>query len=244
MGHTFVLVHGGFHGGWCWRHVAAALRGMGHTVTTPTLTGLGEKRHLVRQVEGPVTLVEDVVGHLFFEDLRDVVLVGHSLAGLAISGAADRVPERIRHLVYLDSLLAENGESAQDTIPREVAEQRRRHVAEQGGGHLWPVIPVGGLGIPEDHPKAQWVRERLTPNPFAAFAEPLTLENPVGNGLPATYIVCSDPIYPTLQGARDRARAYGWELRDLPTGHDAMVLVPDELAGMLAEIAGKLEGDS
>ncbi len=237
MGHTFVLVHGGFQGSWCWKYVADLLRANGHTVTTPTLTGLGEKHHLIEHVGGPATFVDDVVNHLVFEGLSDVVLVGHSLAGLPISGAADRAPERIRQLVYLDSLIVEDGECASDTVPADVTAERRQLVAQEGGGIAWPAFSLAGLGIPDDHPLAGWVQERLVPNPFAVYEEPLHLKNPVGNGLPATYIVCSSPAFGSLQGARDRAASYGWELRELPTGHDAMITMPEQLAAMLADIA-------
>jgi pimeloyl-ACP methyl ester carboxylesterase len=204
--------------------------------------GVGERRRALRHVAGPDALVDDLVDHLFYEDLTEVVLVGHSFGGLAISGAADRVPERIGHLVYLDSLVVESGESGLDGVAPEVAAERRRVVAEESDGYAWPAFPVSGYGVPEDHPHAAWMRERLTPQPFASYEQPLTLRNPVGNGLPATYVVCSDPLYPTLQASRDRATSYGWAMRELATGHDAMVLAPDDLAGLLVEVADGAAG--
>ena len=108
---NFVLIHGGFHGGWCWRLVAARLRAQGHAVTHPTHTGMGERRHLLRPDLSLDTFIDDLVNHLETEELADVVLVGHSFGGLSISGAADRVPHRIRHLVYLDSLIIQPGQT-------------------------------------------------------------------------------------------------------------------------------------
>lgn len=243
MSHTFVLVHGGFHGGWCWRDVARPLRAAGHRVTTPTLTGLGEKRHLTRAVTGPDTFVEDVVNHLIMEDLTGVVLVGHSLGGLPTLGAADRVPERLRQLVFLDALLVEGGEAANDTVPAEAVAERRAMVDRDGEGYLWPDFPLSALGIAEDHPRAQWVRERITPLPYATYEQPLTLDHEPGNGLTADYIVCTDPIFASLAGARARATEAGWTMHEMATGHDAMVLMPDELAELLISIADRGPGD-
>src|SRR5438128_128006 len=102
---TFVLVHGAWHGGWCWKRVTPLLRAAGHEVYATTLTGLGERVHLASPNVGLALHVQDVVGVLEYEDLRDVILVGHSYGGIVISGVADRVPERLRHLVYLDALV-------------------------------------------------------------------------------------------------------------------------------------------
>lgn len=238
---TVVLVHGGFHGGWCWRPTAERLRSSGHVVTTPTLTGLGERHHLAAAVTGPDTGVEDVVNHLVMEDLSDVVLVGHSLGGLIISGVADRVPERIRRLVYLDSVVVEGGSSWGDSAPPEVTAQRRAEVATVDGVDYWPDFPLEAFGIAADHPLAPWVRERITPLPFAYYDRPLTLAHPPGNGCPATYVVCTVPVFSSLAGSRDLARASGWVMRELPTGHDAMVLMPDELADLVHEEARRSE---
>lgn len=238
MGHTFVLVHGGFHGGWCWRFVAEALRDAGHRVTTPTLTGLGERRSRARELAGPDTWVQDIVDHLFFEDLTDVVLVGHSLSGPAVTGAADRSPERIRRLVYLDSILVEGGERAVDTVPPEVAAQRQRLVDEEGDGFFWPVSSLTAFGLPEDHPHFAWAQERVTPTPYTTYTEPLTLSGPVGNGLPATYVSCVEPRFTSLDGARQRARDYGWEIREIATSHEAPLADPELVTRTLLEVAG------
>jgi len=117
---TYVLVHGAWHGGWCWRDVAALLRAQGHRVTTPTLTGLGERRHLMSRDITLDTFVADILNHIEAEELDDIILVGHSHAGIAISGVADRIPERIRHLVYLDAVILESGVTAFDMLPPEV----------------------------------------------------------------------------------------------------------------------------
>ena len=127
---TFVLVHGVWHGGWCWSRVAARLRKRGHRVTTPTHTGLGERSHLLSKSITMDTFVDDIVGHLTWEDLKDVVLVGHSFGGAPISGAADKVPERIKRLVYLDAAVMEDGETWYGLLPPEIAVDRKKVAGE------------------------------------------------------------------------------------------------------------------
>jgi len=124
--HTFVLVHGVWHGGWCWSRVAALLRARGHRVTTPTQTGLGERSHLLSPAITMDTFVEDIVRHLEWEDLQDVVLVGHSFGGAPITGAADRVLERIGRLIYLDGAIMEDGETWFGLLPPDIAASPRR----------------------------------------------------------------------------------------------------------------------
>ncbi len=237
MSKTFVLLHGAWHGGWCWRYVADRLRAAGHRVTTITQTGLGERRHLLSAQITIDTFVDDVVQHLEAEDVEDAILVGHSFGGIGITGAADRIPSRIRHLVYLDTLLLEGGDCAMDRMPPHWADARRRVVEERGGGICAPPPPVSVLGIPEDHPLAGWVARRMTPHPASTYVSPLRLRNPVGNGLPRTYIACTEPYYDPLVWARDwvRGRA-GWNWAEIATGHDAMVTEPEKTAALLNAI--------
>ena len=236
-GKTYVLLHGAWHGGWCWRPVADALRARGHRVFTPTQTGLGERSHLLSRDITLDTFVADLAGVFESEDLTDVILVGHSFGGLAISGVADRMPERILHLVYLDSLLLEGGQSPFGVLPAEVVAARRKLVAEQGAGVAIPPPPPTAFGIPEGHPAAAWVRRHLTPHPAGTYESPLRLNNPVGNGRPRTYIACTRPSYAALDGSRQWVkRQQGWAWQEIATGHDAMVTAPDELTRMLAAI--------
>ena len=131
---NFVLVHGAWHGGWCWRHVAERLREHGHQVFTPTLTGLGERAHLLDANTGLSSCIADIAGVIAAEELQDVVLVGHSFAGPVITGVADRMPERLKHLVYLDALVVQNGQSALSLFSAEVQQERRLpfHVDHRG----------------------------------------------------------------------------------------------------------------
>jgi len=234
---TYVLVHGAWHGGWCWHLVADALRAKGHRVFTPTQTGLGERRHLMSRDLTLDLFITDLLNIFEAEELWDVILVGHSFGGLTISGVADRMPERIRHLVYLDSVILESGQTPFDALPADVVAARRKLVAEQGNGMAIPVPPVTAFGIPEDHPRAEWVRRRLTPHPIGTYESVLKLAHPVGNGRLRTYIQCTDPVYAPIEYVRHwLERQQGWQRQKIATGHDAMVTAPAELTRMLADI--------
>jgi pimeloyl-ACP methyl ester carboxylesterase len=234
---TYVLVHGAWHGGWCWKEVADGLRGMGHRVTTPTQTGLGERKHLLSKDITLDTFAADVVNHIEAEELNEVILVGHSFGGTSITGAADKIPNRIRHLVYLDSVILENGKSVFSVLPPDVVAARRKTVAEQGQGIFIPPPPPTAFGIPENHASADWVKRRLTPHPVGTYDSPMRIDNPVANGRPRTYIACTNPMYGPLEGARQWVKKQeDWKWQEIATGHDAMVTAPAELARMLAAI--------
>ncbi len=236
---TFVLVHGAWHGGWCWSRVAERLRAAGHAVHTPTLSGLGERRHLISPQINLDTHIEDVVNTIEFEELNEVVLVGHSYGGIVISGAADRLPAgRIRQLVYLDSLLLENGRSIFSSFPKAVVEQRLKTIRETGGGvGAAAALSPTAFGV-KDPADIEWVARRMTPHPVGTYLQPLILQAPIGNGLPKTYIDCTvDPIT-TLEPTKVRVRADNtWKTRTLATGHDAMVTAPGPLTALLLELA-------
>jgi pimeloyl-ACP methyl ester carboxylesterase len=242
---TFVLVHGAWHGGWCWSRVAARLRERGHAVYTPTLTGLGERRHLISPQINLDTHVEDVVNLLQFEELERVVLVGHSYAGIVISGVADRVPQRLRQLVYLDALLLEPGKSLFSDFPPAVVEQRLKAIRETGGGvGAAAALPPSAFGV-KDPADAAWVARHLTPQPVGTYLQPLLLKAPLGNGLPKTYIECTGDPIATLEPTKARVRAdAGWQLRTLATGHDAMVTAPAALSELLTDLAAPAASSS
>jgi pimeloyl-ACP methyl ester carboxylesterase len=233
---SFVLVHGAWHGGWCWRAVAELLRGQGHTVFTPTQTGLGERAHLLSRETTLDVFIEDIAQVLRFEQLEDVVLVGHSFGGIAISGVADRMPERLRHLVYLDALLLPHGQTALGQVPADVAAARVQAAQASSGGLSLPAPPAAAFGLLRDEDIAA-VQARLTPHPMATYTSPLNLQHELANGVPCTYIVCTQPMYATLAGSRDLAQSLGWPRREIATGHDAIVSAPAELAALLLDIA-------
>jgi pimeloyl-ACP methyl ester carboxylesterase len=234
---NFVLVHGAWHGGWCWGRVRPLLERSGHRVLTPTQTGLGERAHLMSPDIDLTLFTEDIARVLIMEELSDVVLVGHSFAGAAISGVADRMADRLRRLIYLDALVIGTGETPISRNPSDVAAQRIKASQEFDGGLSMPVPPPSAFGVtrPED---VAWIGGRLTPHPLKTFMSALTLNNPVGNGVAATYIACTEPWYAPLASSRERARELGWPIAEIATGHDAMVTAPEELAALLIEIAG------
>ena len=238
---TFVLLHGAFHGGWCWRDVARPLRAAGHTVFTPTQTGLGERRHLLSHAVDLEVFAQDLTNILEAEELVDAILVGHSFGGIVLTMAADRMPERIRHLVYLDGAVLGRGESVFGALPAELVLARREAAGAYSGGLSLPPPPPAFFGIP-DGSLAEWVARRMTPHPIATYEERLALHNPViGNGLPCTYIACTDPLYAPTEAMRQRVKGFiadglSWSWREIATGHDAMVTAPEALAELLLAI--------
>lgn len=235
---TFVLVHGAWHGGWCWARVADHLRAGGHRVFAPTLTGLGERAHLLSPAIGLDTWIGDVAGLIEAEELSNVVLVGHSFGGNIISGVADRMADRLAHLVYLDALVIESGMSPLDAVSAEMQAARRKAAEESSGGLTLPVPDPQVFGGPFTEADIAWLKRRLRPHPFKTYTDKLRLRHPIGNGVPKTYIVAADPIYPTLAGVRERLKGKsGWAWREIASGHDAMVSAPGPLADLLTEIA-------
>jgi pimeloyl-ACP methyl ester carboxylesterase len=236
---TYVLVHGAWHGGWCWQMVAARLRRDGHRVTAPTLTGLGERAHHLSGAITLATFIDDICGHVSYEDLNDIVLVGHSFGGAVVSGVADRFAgtRRIARLIYLDAMLLESGQCPFDTLPPDIVAARKQAAQDQGQGIALPAPALEAFGI-RDEAHRIWIGDRLTPHPLASFTTPLTLRHPLAAGLPVTYVTCTDPIYAPLATSRALAVRLGWPRRQMATGHDAMVIDPDGTADLLRDIVG------
>src|SRR6185312_1986762 len=233
---TFVLIHGAFHGGWCWRRVGDLLSASGGRVFAPTMTGLGERAHLLNDTVGIETFFRDAIGVIEAEELTDIVLVGHSFGGAVITGVADRIPERIAQLVYLDAVVPLNGKSALNCLPEETQAIRLR-TAQATGGLTIPLPTETMFNLPAGADR-DWVARRITPHPLAAYTDPIHLDHPVGNGLPRVYIRATDPVYPAVVPSYDRIREEGgWTLVDIATGHDAMVTAPEALADILLKHA-------
>ena len=230
---TFVLVAGGNLGGWVWRKVRPLLRVAGHDVYTPTLTGLGERAHLLSPEIGLDTHIDDVGNVLQYEDLRQVVLVGHSYAGMVIAGVADRSPERLAQLVFLDAVVPRDGESELDLLPRHVSLWLTTRARERGEGWYIPPPPAASLAREYGEADARWLAERLTAHPLRPCAEPVRLHREPS--LPRTFIACTRGGFESLA---ERARTEpGWRLHELDAGHNAMVTAPDALARLLLACA-------
>jgi pimeloyl-ACP methyl ester carboxylesterase len=242
---TFVLVHGGWHGGWCWKKVTPVLRSTGHEVFAPTLTGLGERSHLAHSGVNLSTHVQDVVNLVWYEDLTDVILVGHSYGGIVITGVADRVPERLAHLVYLDAFVPRDGEAAVDLTPIGKHDFERRVHAEGDGWRLPSLRPgpwepfLREHWLITDEADLRWVAARLSPQPFATMTEPIRCVNADAAQLPRTYIRCVAYPNPALDRFALAAQqdAINWRYRELATAHDAMITLAEELSDLLLETA-------
>jgi pimeloyl-ACP methyl ester carboxylesterase len=231
---TFVLVHGAWHGGWCWDRVAPRLRAAGSEVHAPTLTGLSERAHLLSPTVGLDTHVEDVVRLIDVLGLRDVVLVGHSYAGQIVTGVADRRPDAVAKRVYLDAFVGEDGETAVSLQPETVAHHWSESAAEQGFGWLVPVRRLEVLGVTEQA-DVDWLTPRLTPHPWKTYTDPLRLTG-AADRVPAAFVECVSWMR-VFQSQAERARAKGWPVHELETGHEAMVTAPAELADVLLRLA-------
>ena len=218
---TFVLVHGAWFGGWCWKKVTPRLRAAGHDVFAPTLTGLGERAHLLTPDVGLDTHIEDVLAVLEFENLTNVVLVGHSYAGMVIAGTAQRAAPRLAELVYLDAFLPEDGKSLNDYLPKP-------HPSV--GGLVEPLDPRAAFGVTDER-DLDWVRPRLRRQSERTFSQPAAL--PVGVSLRQTYIQCSQHLRPFVDAA-GRARRQRFRLFELlSANHCPMITQPDELAKIM-----------
>jgi pimeloyl-ACP methyl ester carboxylesterase len=229
---TFVLVHGAWHGGWCWRGVTPLLRAAGHAVHAPTLTGLGERAHLASAAIDLDTHIADIAGLLEMEDLSDVVLVGHSYAGPVITGVADRVPARLRRLVYLDAFVAEHGKSMLDYW---LPEMRAALPPRVRDGFIMPT-PLRDYGVTRAEDLA-WAEPRIRPQPLATFTQPLSLANGETR-VPRAYIRCTDPERPVFeQFCRAIRGDPAWIYREIAAGHDCMIADPDGTAKLLLELA-------
>jgi len=231
---AFVLVPGAWLGGWCWRDVAPPLQAGSHAVIAATLTGLGERAHLLRPDIGLGTHVADIVGLLHHQDLTDVTLVGHSYGGTVITAAAEQAPDRIRRLVYLDAAMPRDGESNNDVIGPQYAAALRAEADADGNG--WRVPPPASIGDGLPDTLREWVKARLTPHPLRPLGEPVRLRSRAAAALPRTFIRTSTQsmLYAELM---ERARKAGWSCRDLAGGHYPMFTEPKLVAAALAELS-------
>lgn len=230
---VFVLVPGAWCGGWCWRFVADRLREAGHEAYPVTLTGVGERAHLLSPDITLETHALDVVNTIRYNDLRHVVLVGHSYAGVVITLVADKWPDSVERLVYLDAMLPEDGERPMDMIPAEAMAKRIRSSEEDGGSSV-EVPERSGVHTP----LGQWFQDHMTRHPLRPYLEPVILRASPGNGLPVTYISCIPVKLPAIQLSVARARRQpGWAIREIASGHNVYLHRPNDVARLLLECA-------
>ncbi len=251
-----MLVPGACLGGWVWRDLAGRLREEGHEVHAVTLTGLGERVHLAHAGVDLETHVADVLNLLQFNALEDAVLVGHSYAGIVITAVADRLPERLGALVYLDTSPLPDGTAIVDVQPPEQRERQLRAVEQEGDGWRWPVPDRDALtagtfgstsGLREEHLRV--IAERATPQPYATFTSPLRLaRDRPAPGVRRAAIFCTaggidvERVHELIAAGDPRGALFAgpdWQLHDLPTGHWAMLSLPGPLAELLHRIAAR-----
>lgn len=232
---TFVLVHGAWHGGWCYARVADRLRARGHRVFTPTLTGLGERSHLAdRCLINASTHIRDVINVIQWEQLSDVVLCGHSYGGLIVAGVADALPDRIASIVYLDAAIPESGKTMLEQLVPSMVETFLKAVADRGNGILLPPLPAAAFNVnPADR---AMVDALCTPHPFLTYTERIQLTGAYMSIAKKTFVEATDWEW---SGARDlsaasKARAGAdWTKLEVSAGHDLMLDAPEEVARML-----------
>jgi len=231
--HTFVLVHGATAGGWEWKRTGQFLTDDGHTVYRPTLTGLGEREHLNSSEVDLQTHIDDIVNLILFEDLHDVVLTGHSYGGMVVTGVMDRIPERLRHVVFLDAAVPEDGQSIWDLF------------GSRG--------PMPADRFRDGFMQVPWVKPGDKPpysvkHSIKCFEQPVSYRNPAALALPVTYVAFVPADQSVEQRAKtdkswQNAQARGWAIRSFPGGHVAHQEDPRGVATLIAQAAGAGDGD-
>lgn len=227
---SYVLVHGGFSGGWVWREVAHLLRTQQNLVFTPTLTGLGERAHLAHPDLGLNTHIQDIIGVIECEALTDVILVGHSSSAMVVTGVAEQIPEKIRYLVYIDTIAPEDGQSWLDLLGEEISTNLLALAKAKGDGWRVPLIP--------DPPQFQ-------PHPLKTVTDKIIVKNPASQSVPRALIHCTAnpnegplaPMWARVSTFAEKVQAQGWHYRALPTDHRPMHTMPHELTELLLEFA-------
>ena len=234
---TFVLVHGAWHGGWCWRKVADILRSHGHEVHTPTLTGLGERVHLAHADIDLDTHIADVLGLMEAEELSNVILCGHSYGGMVITGVAERGARYLDGLVYLDAFLPPPGNSLADMLPAARRDGMLALVADEGEGWRIPP-PENNLWDIVDADDREWVARRIGDHPFKTMTQPLAHGKPWEGIANRAFVLAtgntSSPFFPIADALRDDPT---WRLEIVDCGHDVMVDQPDRLVEILEDTA-------
>lgn len=234
---TFVIVHGAFGGGWEWRAVAVLLRARGHEVFTPSLTGHGNRVHLAAPEIGLETHIQDIVNLIQFEDLHQVVLACQSYGGMVITGVADQIAERLSHLIYLNALVPQDGQSAFDLLPSAIRQRFEKDAQTHGDGWLVPVP-----SFENDPVVAAFARGRYVASPLRMFTDPIKLD-PNHTRLPRTFIWCTDDPQ-GLAGVADFMRLFAeraqsdpdWEFYQLNSPPDAFIHMPDTVADLFDKV--------
>ena len=229
---TFVLVHGAWHGGWCWQRVAKLLRAKGHEVHTPTLSGVCERSHLAGPDITLDTHIMDVVNEIKWNELSNVVLVGHSYGGLVVSGVCEKISNKIGSLVMLDAFVSENGQSLVDMQPPAAA----KAFSDLEAKGEWRVPPRSAAMFHVNEKDQAWVDAQCTVHPIKCFTQKLALTGARDRVAKKAYIRASQPSEP-FDASKAKTQKSGWKAVSLDVGHDVMVDMPERLTEILIEVA-------
>lgn len=233
---TYVLVHGAWHGSWCWKRVRKSLQAQGHDVFTPTLTGLAERSHLISPGIDLETHIRDVLNLIQWEEISDIVLCGHSYGGLVVTGVADHIPDKIRTLVYLDAFVPEDNENLLQHIPEDQRDQLLAGARAVGEGWMLPPIPAEVFNLNAND--RDWVDRQCTMQPIETFRQSIRLTGGIEAIQNVIYVRATafeeaSPFPPFLA----KAKAKGWQTVEVDCGHDVMLDEPEILTTLLLDAA-------
>ena len=226
----FVLVHGAWHGAWCWHTVADLLRAQGHQVLTPTLAGLGERAHLLSSEITLDTHIADIVDVFEREHLQQAMLVAHSYGGWPTSGALEKIHDRVTTLVFLDAHLPQNGDRGIDT-----SNHRDNIIADRDAGKPGIAPPQASEFVSAQH--STWVQSMMTPHPIGAYFQPIHLTGGRERVGHKVYLRTTGYASERFDACRETARQNGWDVRDISCAHDMMIDEPQLLGHILTTFA-------
>ena len=242
---NIVFVHGAWHGGWCWQKVTALMNPSDFRIYTPSLTGTGDKAHL-NKVLDPLLIdldlhIQDIVQLMTYENLWNVVLVGHAYAGMVITGVADICPERLANLVYINGVVPSNGESMLDQLEAvrgpDFAQWIRNHLIDGNGFLPTPESQqeiTGRWGITRKA-DLEWVYSKITPHPSASFSQKISLRTGFRDDLSTSFVGSSEAGFESVIA---KVKSLNWDMHHIESGHDPMITNPEEVADILANIVG------
>ena len=234
---AIVLVHGAWHGGWCYGRVADLLRAAGHRVYVPTLTGLGERSHLLTRSINLSTHITDITNLIRWEEIQNLILVGHSYGGIVVTGVADAMTDRVSALVYLDAFLPTAGKSFHDVLPTEVADAQIRGASASNGLSV-PPIPAAAFNVNEAD--RLWVDSLCTPHPLGTLTQPIELTGSYARIASKSYVLATKNPIQLFQGfARSMRNDRSCTSYELPCGHDVMIDFPNETAAIIEEATAR-----
>ena len=231
----FLLLHGAWHGSWVWKEVSECLMEKGFEVSCPTLTGLGERKHLMSKNITIDTYITDVENHILYNDIKNIILVGHSFSGSVVSGLAEKHKDRIKQLIYFDSMVVEGGQTPFEITNDEITKERIKLAEEFDNGISIPPPSPEKFSI-RDFKLVKLLEQKLTPTPLSIFQSKLNIKNEIGNGIPLCYIKCVKPLYEALHSSREKATELRWPIYNLQSGHDAMLSHPHETINLFFKI--------